>query len=111
MPLVENRKVADFDGYLTDVLTDRSVDFIKEQGSDPFMLYLAYNAPHGPLQAPQSLIDKYAHVTDTDRRVYLAMVDSLDQNVGRLLDILDDLSIADNTMVFFLSDNGGSEVG
>ena len=109
LPLMENRKVAEFDGYLTDVLTDQAVDWITEQGADPFMLYLAYNAPHTPNQAPQALIDKYAAVSDPERRVYLAMVDSLDQNVGRLLDALDDRSIANNTMVFFLSDNGGAE--
>ena len=99
--------MGDFDGYLTDVLTDKAIGFIEEPGDSPFFLYLAYNAPHGPLQAPDELVDKYSSVEDLDRRIYLAMVDSLDHNIGRVLDALDDSSIADNTIIFFLSDNGG----
>ena len=107
IPLIENRGFAEFDGYLTDVLTDKAIDFIEKPGEDPFFLYLAYNAPHTPLQAPEELIDKYSTIDDEDRRIYLAMVDSLDQNIGRVLDALDDSSLADNTVIFFLSDNGG----
>ena len=110
-PLIENRGVGEFDGYLTDVLTDKAIDFIKEPGETPFFLYLAYNAPHGPLQAPDELVEKYSNVDDLDRRIYLAMVDSLDQNIGRVLDALDDSALADNTIVFFLSDNGGLSGG
>ena len=110
-PLIENRGVGEFDGYLTDVLTDKAIDFIQEPGETPFFLYLAYNAPHGPLQAPDELVEKYSNVDDLDRRIYLAMVDSLDQNIGRVLDALDDSALADNTIVFFLSDNGGLSGG
>ena len=107
LPLIENTGYGEFDGYLTDVLTDRAIDFIEKPTDEPFFLYLAYNAPHTPLQAPQELIDKYSTVEDRDRRIYLAMVDSLDQNIGRMLDALDESSLADNTVIFFLSDNGG----
>ena len=107
LPLIENTGYGEFDGYLTDVLTDRAIDFIEKPTDDPFFLYLAYNAPHTPLQAPQELIDKYSTVEDPKRRIYLAMVDSLDQNIGRVLDALDESSLADNTVIFFLSDNGG----
>ena len=110
-PLIENRGVGEFDGYLTDVLTDKAIDFIQEPGETPLFLYLAYNAPHGPLQAPDELVEKYSNVDDLDRRIYLAMVDSLDQNIGRVLDALDDSALADNTIVFFLSDNGGLSGG
>ena len=106
-PLIENRGVGEFDGYLTDVLTDRAIEFIEQPADGPFFLYLAYNAPHTPLQAPDELIDKYSAIDDERRRIYLAMVDSLDQNIGRVLDTLDDSSLDDNTVIFFLSDNGG----
>ena len=106
-PLNENRGAAGFDGYLTDALTDRAVDFVEERGEEPFFLYLAYNAPHAPLQAPEGLLNKYSHIEDENRRRYLAMVDSLDYNLGRVLDALERSGTRDDTIVFFLSDNGG----
>ena len=127
LPLGENRGAAGFEGYLTDALTDRAVAFIGDEhprdpsGAEaaadggweeprqppPFFLYLAYNAPHAPLQAPAGLIAKYSHILDEDRRAYLAMVDSLDRNVGRVIDALEDSGQREDTIVFFLSDNGG----
>ena len=106
-PLNDGFEETEFDGYLTDALTDRAVEFIRADSGAPFFLYLAYNAPHTPLQAPDSLVRKYSHVNDPDRRVYLAMIDSLDQNVGRVMDALDAAGKREDTLVFFLSDNGG----
>ena len=106
-PLSDGFAETDFEGYLTDALTDRAVGFIDEDAAAPFFLYLAYNAPHTPLQAPDSLVRKYARVEDPDRRAYLAMVDSIDQNVGRVLDALDAAGKRESTLVLFLSDNGG----
>ena len=125
LPLNYNRGAAGFDGYLTDALTARAVEFVndefvreeeedneedednEDEAPKPFFLYLAYNAPHTPLQAPTELIQKYSHVADVERRTYLAMVDSLDQNVGRVLAALEGAGQRDNTLIFFLSDNGG----
>lgn len=107
LPLNENRGATGMDGYLTDALTDRAVSFIQERREEPFFLYLAYNAPHTPLQAPEGLVDKYSHVENENRRLYLAMVDSLDKNVGQVLDALEQSDVQDDTVVFFLSDNGG----
>ena len=107
LPLNENRGATGMDGYLTDALTDRAVSFVQKQREEPFFLYLAYNAPHTPLQAPEELVDKYSHIEDKNRRLYLAMVDSLDRNVGRVLDALEQADVQDDTVVFFLSDNGG----
>lgn len=106
-PLNDGFEETEFDGYLTDALTDRAVDFIRADSDAPFFLYLAYNAPHTPLQAPDNLVQKYSRVDDPDRRVYLAMIDSLDQNVGRVMDALGATEKRDDTLVFFLSDNGG----
>ena len=108
-PLVDNRDpYTSQDGeYLTDVLGDKAAQFITDSAADPFFLYLAYNAPHHPLQAPPDLMDQYSNIADPHRQRYLAMVDSLDQNVGKVLDALDTTGIRDNTVVFFLSDNGG----
>lgn len=95
--------------YLTDALSREAVDFVRRKADQPFFLYLAYNAPHSPLQATEEYLKRYAHIQDEQRRTYAAMVSAVDDGVGDLLDTLEDLGIADNTIVFFLSDNGGPE--
>ena len=94
------------DEYLTDFVTDRAIDFLRGPYGDPFFLYVSYNAPHRPLQAPPELAAKYAHLGESRSR-YLGMVDSLDRNVGRLLQELETTALREDTVVFFLSDNGG----
>ena len=96
--------------YLTDALTDKAVDFITAAASttDPWFLQLSYNAPHNPLEAPADLVSKYeASGHGHDRARYLAMIDNLDQNVGRILGAVTAAGERKNTLVFFLSDNGG----
>lgn len=95
-------------GYITDVFTDNAIDFVSgcEKDKRPFFLYLAYNAPHWPLEAPQEIIDQFKQIEDPKRRIYAAMVKSMDSNIGRLLAKLDQLGIRDNTFIVFLSDNG-----
>ena len=93
--------------YVTEELTREALDFVRRQKHDPFFLFLAYNAPHGPLQAPSEELAKFAHIQNEKRRTYAAMVGVLDRGVGRLLDLLDELRLAEDTVVFFLSDNGG----
>ena len=98
--------------YLTDRLTSEAIDFMKEHKDGPFFLYLAHHAVHVPLKAPQHLIEKYEKKTKGKYHknpVYAAMIESLDQNVGRVCRSIDSLGIADNTMIVFFSDNGGSE--
>ena len=95
------------DEYLTDFVTDRALDFLRGPFGSPFFLYVSYNAPHRPLQAPPELVAKYAGVGSDHRARYLAMVDSLDRNVGRLLEELETTALRRDTVVFFLSDNGG----
>ncbi len=107
IPLQENHGLADYGEYLTTDLSKASVEFIKETKDQPFFLYLAYNAPHAPLEAPQKYIDKYKHVEDKDRRIYLAMIDAMDEGIGMVMNALKETSKYDNTLIFFLSDNGG----
>lgn len=95
-------------GYSTELLAAEASRFIKERDkARPFFLYVPFNAPHTPLQAPEPLIDKYAHLTDKRRRIFAAMVDSLDAGIGRILSTLEQEGIGRNTIVLFFSDNGG----
>ncbi|VGO17459.1 Arylsulfatase [Pontiella desulfatans] len=107
LPLERNNMPAVFEGYLTDTLTDEAVGFIERSKEQPFFLFLSYNAPHAPLQAPEEAIEKYAHIADPKRRVYAAMVDVMDQGIGRVVQTLEQQGVRENTLVFFLSDNGG----
>ncbi|MBM3745567.1 MAG: arylsulfatase, partial [Acidobacteria bacterium] len=90
------------EGYATDLLAGEAARIIENRDRNrPLFLYLPFNAPHTPLQAPQPLLDKYASIADPRRRTFAAMVDSLDQGVGRVLAALDKSGMADNTMVLF----------
>ena len=104
-----NGKTVIEEGYTTDLLGQEAVRVIRNRDkSKPLFLYMPFNAPHSPMQAPQKLIDKYAHVGDKMRRVFCAMVDSMDQAIGKVLDTLDAEGLAEETIVLFFSDNGGA---
>jgi len=102
------------EGYITDVLTNEAIRFIKEQGDQPFFCYLPYNVPHGPFQVPDNYFDKYYEQLDTmqsepERNKLAAvygMCENMDYNVGRVLTVLDELQLRENTIVVFLTDNG-----
>ena len=94
-----------FDGYLTDVLGDKSVSYVEENKDQPFFMYLAYNAPHTPMHAKKEHLEKYK---DHPRKKLAAMMWSLDENIGKLVDKLEETNQLNNTLIFFLSDNGGS---
>lgn len=99
-----------FQGYITDVLTDHALRFIAEHRQQPWLCYLPYNAPHSPFQVPDALWQKYQSRGFSDEHVacVYAMVESIDANIGRLLAKLDELNLADNTIVVFLTDNGAN---
>lgn len=107
IPLHANGVEIPVEGYLTEQLTQAALDFVRRHSGSPFFLYLAYNAPHGPLQAPSELLERVGSIEDTRRRTYAAMVTSLDDGVGELVVLLDQLGLSEDTLVFFLSDNGG----
>jgi arylsulfatase A-like enzyme len=96
------------DGYMTDYLTDQAVATIRANRNRPFFLYLAYNAPHTPLQAWKPDYDALSAIPDQRTRVYAAMVRALDRGVGRVMAELKAQGIDDNTLVIFTSDNGGA---
>lgn len=95
--------------YLTDEFSDEAVNFIEKNQKNPFFLYLAYNAPHSPLQATPKYLDRFPNIENKKRKTYAAMVSAVDDGVGRLLDKLEILNLDKNTLVYFLSDNGGPE--
>ncbi len=88
--------------YLTQKIADETIAWIKAQ-KKPYFAYVPFNAPHAPLQAERAYYDQFAHIPDETRRVYLAMIASLDAAIGRILQAVDD-----DTLVIFLSDNGGA---
>jgi arylsulfatase A-like enzyme len=100
--------------YLTDRLTDEAVKFIAANKDRPFFLYFAHYAVHIPLEAKKDVVEKYRAKgkpgDEQNNPIYGAMVESVDDSVGRVLKELDDLKIADRTIVFFMSDNGGLSV-
>jgi len=107
--LLENETRIDIDEYLTDELSTAAVEFIKRESDNPFFLFLSYNAPHAPLQATQEYLARYAHIKDERRRTYAAMIAAVDDGVGRVLTTLEQEGIDNDTIIFFLSDNGGPE--
>ncbi len=96
-------------GYVTDLITDAALEFIREPGL-PFFTWVAYNAPHTPLEVPEGYLQKYLDrgLSETTAKVY-AMVENIDMNVGRLLDALKTRSLERDTIVVFLSDNGSQQ--
>jgi len=94
--------------YMTDYLADEAVRAIEANRNRPFLMYLAFNAPHTPLQALRSDYDALAGIESHTERVYGAMLLGLDRAVGRVLDALRSNGLEENTLVFFTSDNGGA---
>ncbi|MFC2112523.1 sulfatase [Bacteroidota bacterium] len=97
--------------YLTDRLTRHATDFIENHKTEPFFLYLAYNAPHTPAQADRKYDEIYSHLEPEPYRIYAGMVSSLDENIGKVLDKLDETGLSENTLVVFASDNGPARGG
>jgi arylsulfatase A len=95
-------------GYITDVLTDAAIEFVRAGREQPFFMYVPYNAPHNPFLVPDAYISPYlARGLDlTTARIY-GMITCIDGNVGRILKALDDEKLADRTVVMFMTDNGG----
>lgn len=114
-----------YEGYCSDIFTEQAIDFIGNNSQSPFFCYLAFNAPHTPLQVPDKYYQMYKDIDpasgfendnrpfvemserdkEAARKVY-AMVTNIDDNIGKLLQKLDELNITDNTLIIFMTDNG-----
>lgn len=95
--------------YTTDNFTDAAIDFIDRNHEDPFFIYLAYNAVHGPFHAKEEDLEQCPKLDPSVRWMVSAMTKSMDDNIGRLLARLDELKLTENTLIVFLNDNGGTQ--
>jgi arylsulfatase len=114
-----------YKGYCSDIFADQAMGFIEKNKNNPFFCYLAFNAPHTPLQVPEKYYNMYRDIDPSkgfendsrpfktmsekdkeDARKVYAMVSNIDDNIGRILKKLDDLRLAENTVVIFMTDNG-----
>jgi arylsulfatase A-like enzyme len=93
--------------YLTDAFGREAVTFIERHAEKPFFLYLAFNAVHTPMNATDDRLEKFKNITDKNRRTYAGMMSAMDDSIGRVLATLREKKLEDNTLVFFISDNGG----
>ena len=106
--LFHNGQRVESTGYITDILTDRAIDFLQASRERPFFLYLPYNAPHSPYLVPDEEIEPYLAkgLPLREARIY-GMITRIDKNLGRLLQAIDDADLREKTIVIFMSDNGG----
>ncbi len=113
-----DRTPSDDKGYTTDLITSAACDFITDHAKDssPFFCYVPFSAPHDPFQAPDEYIKRFSNLDDNpndgkpaDKQVYAAMISCLDDSIGKIFATLDKAGIADNTLIWFFSDNGGIE--
>ncbi|MEX0774667.1 MAG: sulfatase-like hydrolase/transferase [Phycisphaeraceae bacterium] len=95
--------------YMTQLITERAIDYIRQAKArqQPFVLYVAYNAPHYPMHAPRKYLDRFPHLSP-ERRIMAAMISAVDDGVGDIVAELERQGVGDNTCVFFTSDNGPS---
>ncbi len=106
-PLYRGLNVISDEGYLTNLLTGEAIDFIKRHKEEPFFCYLAYNAVHSPAQAPEEDIADF-NTGDPTRDILMAMLRHLDRGVGEVVRTLKDEGLWENTLLIFLTDNGGA---
>jgi arylsulfatase A-like enzyme len=104
----ENNKKVIEDDYLTFAIKDKAVEYIKNHKDSSFFLYVPFSAPHVPFQAPKEYYDQFAHVKDSTQRVYLAMIKALDDAIGEINQAVKNEGIEENTIIYFISDNGGA---
>jgi arylsulfatase A-like enzyme len=107
IPLDRNGQKEELQEYLTDAIGREASAFIARHKAEPWFLYLAFNAPHTPLQTKDEYLARVKHIEDETRRNYAAMVVALDEAVGGVLKTLRDQGLEENTLVWFFSDNGG----
>ena len=108
-----NREVINPAGHATDLFTEWAIDYLESRGKDrqPFFLFLAYNAPHFPIQPPREYLDvvmQREKDIEEKRARNVALIEHLDDNIGKVIKALEKTGLMDNTLIVFTSDNGGS---
>lgn len=106
-PIMRSSQPVQEVSYLTDAFTREAISFIERKKNQPFFLEVAYNAVHSPLQAKNEDMDTFAYIKDIQRRIFAGMLSSLDQGIGKIIQKLKDSGLYDNTIIIFISDNGG----
>jgi arylsulfatase A-like enzyme len=106
-PLLDGRKPATSVSYLTDEIASRGAAFIRKNAASPWFLYLAFNAAHLPMQAPEKYLARFAGIADARRRTYAAMIAAMDDGIGQVMAAVRDARLEERTLVVFLNDNGG----
>ncbi|HPA16102.1 MAG TPA: sulfatase-like hydrolase/transferase [Verrucomicrobiae bacterium] len=106
-PLLRSGQPIDERANLTEAFTREAKGFIERHRAQPFFLYLAYNAVHSPMQAPDRYLQRFAGIADIHRRIFAAMLTLLDDGIGRVIEKLRACEIEERTLIVFLSDNGG----
>lgn len=101
------KEITDSSFYTTDAYAERAVDWIEKNKAKPKFLYLPFNAQHAPLEAPQKYLDRFKHIGDEKRRIFAAMMAGMDDAIGRVLAKFREIGQEDNTVYFFIGDNGG----
>jgi arylsulfatase A-like enzyme len=101
------RPVTDPNFYTTDAYADRAVDWLERNKGQPWFLYLPFNAQHAPLEAPKKHLDRFPKITDEKRKLFAAMMAGMDDAIGRVLAKVRALGEEENTIVFYIADNGG----
>ncbi|MEW4488854.1 sulfatase [Thalassoglobus sp. JC818] len=106
-PIIRGGQPVEENLYLTDAFTREAVDFIERTQDRPFFLYVAYNAVHSPLQGADAYMEKMKSIPDVHRRIFAAMLANLDDSVGSILSQIEECGLERDTLIVFLSDNGG----
>ncbi|MBI3279887.1 MAG: sulfatase [Acidobacteria bacterium] len=106
-PILRGTKAVNETEYLTDAFTREAVAFIERHKQSPFFLYLPYNAVHNPAQATEKYLSRFGQIKDEKRRIHAAKLSSMDDGIGSVLGKVRELGLEENTLIFFISDNGG----
>ncbi|MFM7520785.1 MAG: sulfatase-like hydrolase/transferase [Planctomycetota bacterium] len=97
--------------YTTEAYAQRAVEWLEDRKGEPWFLYLPFNAQHAPLEAPQKYLDRFATIPEGKRRTFAAMMSAMDDAIGRVLETVRALGQEENTLVWFIADNGGPTAG
>ncbi len=105
----KNDEYIEEEGHATDLITDQAIDVIEKSDQTPFFLYVAYSVPHYPLDEPDRWTSMYDHIEEPSRRWFNASVTHMDHGIGQIVDAIDKRGIRENTIIVFVSDNGGQK--